>query len=78
MDVWHYLSLSIAARLAFPSYPAEGKTRETPCRAIHIPPITTPKQWNRGKGTQMRVSVCGTKTADKWVKTVDCSGGISC
>lgn len=50
-----YLSLSSAARLALPLYPAEGKTSEVPCTAMHIPPPTEPKQWYRGTGRQIRV-----------------------
>lgn len=54
-DLGCYLSLSRAFKLAFPSYPRVGKTREMPCTDMHIPPPTEPKQWYRGTGRQTRV-----------------------
>lgn len=58
--MWHYLSLSTAARLATTLYPTEGKMSEMPCTAMQTPDITEPKAWNNGTGTQTLVSVCGT------------------
>ncbi len=49
-----YFSLSIAIRLACPSYPVDGKITVVPCTAMTIPPPTEPKQWYSGTGKQIR------------------------